>query len=125
MEALLIEGATRDPLKNNMVPKTKHHKLSKAWLVSVDMGYGHERAAYGLKDLAYGPTIVANNYRGIPDKDRRYWRECQAFYEKVSKFKTLPIIGNFVFDAYDNLQSIPPFYPRRDMSHPNVQLKEL
>ena len=27
---------------------------SKAWVVAVDMGYGHQRAAYPLKDIAYG-----------------------------------------------------------------------
>ena len=25
----------------------------KAWVISVDMGYGHQRAAYPLKDIAY------------------------------------------------------------------------
>lgn len=100
-------------------------RLSKAWVVSVDMGYGHERAAYGLKDVAYGQPIVANNYPGIPESDKRIWQQSQRFYNRVSRLKAMPIIGNFVFDIYDNLQEIPPFYPRRDLSAPNLQVREL
>lgn len=104
----------------------KKSSLSKAWLVAVDMGYGHERAAYGLRDLAYGgKAIIANNYPGIPNSDRKIWRQSQAFYERISKLKAIPILGDFVFDIYDNLQEIPPFYPRRDLSHPTLQLREL
>ena len=33
----------------------------KAWVVSVNMGYGHERAAYALRDLAEGGIITAND----------------------------------------------------------------
>lgn len=35
-------------------------KISKAWVVTVDMGYGHQRAAYPLKKFAYGGIINAN-----------------------------------------------------------------
>lgn len=109
-----------------MITTRARGRLSKAWLVAVDMGYGHERAAYGLRDLAYGgKAILANNYPGIPARDRRLWLNSQSFYQKVSKWKSLPIVGNFVFDVYDNLQAISPFYPRRDLSRPTVQLREL
>ena len=42
----------------------------KAWVVTVDMGYGHERASHALNDLAYSDVIVANNYPGIPEAER-------------------------------------------------------
>jgi hypothetical protein len=44
-----------------------HHKL--AHVISVNMGYGHERAASGLSDLAAEQIISANDYPGIPKKD--------------------------------------------------------
>ena len=43
-------------------------KRGKAWIISVDMGYGHDRAAFPLKDIAYRRIITANNDRIIPKK---------------------------------------------------------
>jgi len=51
------------------------------------MGYGHQRAAYPLKSLAYkGKIICANDYEGIPDRDRLIWEESQLLYETISRF---------------------------------------
>ncbi len=101
-------------------PKTKH-----AWVVSVDMGYGHERAAYALRDLdGPGGYVIANNYPGIPREDKRMWHEGKSIYETISRLKPLPVIGPYVFEALDSLQRIPPFYPRRDLSAPSLQVKQ-
>jgi len=92
----------------------------KAWVVTVDMGYGHQRAAYPLRHLS--PTskvIVANNYEGIPAKDQKIWRNSRRFYEYVSRLTGIPYIGQKLFDFYDHLQAIASFYPRRDLSRPN------
>ncbi len=97
---------------------------NKAWVVTVDMGYGHQRAAYPLKSIAQGGIITANNYRGIPNKDRRIWEGSRAFYEFISRFKRIPLIGEVAFDIYDKFQSIPDFYPKRDLSKSNIQLSE-
>ncbi len=97
---------------------------SKAWVVAVDMGYGHERAAYALKDLAYGPILIANNYRGIPKSERQYWKTSRELYESVSRFKSVPVVGDLVFEIMDHFQQIEPFYPRRDLSSPSLQLKQ-
>ena len=97
----------------------------KAWVVSVEMGYGHERAAWGLKDLAYGDPIIANKYPGIPAHDKNWWLKSRKIYETISRFKAIPIIGDVLFDVMDKLQSIPPFYPRRDLSQPNLQLRQI
>lgn len=97
----------------------------KAWVVTVDMGYGHQRAAYPLNDLACGGVITANNYRGIPQKDKVIWHNSRRFYEFISRFKKVPVIGEKVFKLYDKFQSIPQFYPRRDLSRSNIQLKQI
>src|SRR3990167_4885031 len=69
----------------------------KAWIVAVDMGYGHQRAAYPLRLLAPGGSVVnADHYSGMPHKDRRLWRQGQE---------------------------IPPLYPKRDLSKPTMQVK--
>ncbi|HNU96529.1 MAG TPA: hypothetical protein PKH95_03910 [Candidatus Magasanikbacteria bacterium] len=98
----------------------------KAWIVSVDMGYGHQRAAYPLRHLSpNGKVINANNYPGIPEKDKKVWINTRKFYEAISRFTHIPLIGKPVFNLYDKLQSIPKFYPRRDLSKPILQVTQI
>lgn len=98
-----------------------HHK---AWVVAVDMGYGHQRAADPLRVIAYkGKVINANNYPGIPQRDKDIWHDSREAYEWISKFKMVPVIGEWVWEIFDKFQTIPNFYPKRDLSHPNYQLK--
>ncbi|MFA4871995.1 MAG: hypothetical protein WC610_02980 [Patescibacteria group bacterium] len=97
----------------------------KAWVITVDMGYGHQRASYPLRFLAKGKVISANNYPGIPESDKGFWVNGRSFYEFISRFKKVPIIGERAFDLFDRLQAIPAFYPKRDLSKPNLQLKEV
>lgn len=109
-------------LKNHSHKKNKNHK---AWIVTVDMGYGHQRASYPLQHLAFKEVISANNYRGIPEKDLRTWRRSRLFYEFISRFKRIPLIGEFAFGIFDKIQRIPTFYPRRDLSKPSFQVREV
>jgi len=98
----------------------------KAWVISVSMGYGHQRTAYPLRDLALaGRVIPANNYRGIPERDKRIWETSRRFYESISRFKRIPLVGQAAFLIYDKLQKIPIFYPKRDLSKPNVQVRQI
>lgn len=98
----------------------------KAWVVAVNMGYGHQRTAEPLKDIApRGKVINANDYPGIPKKDRKIWETARRFYEAVSKFKKIPLVGEGVFSFYDKFQKIPSFYPRRDLSRPTFGLKKI
>jgi len=97
----------------------------KAWIVSLSMGYGHHRAAFPLKDIAFkGMIVSADNYEGIPGKDKMIWKETRDFYEFVSKFKKTPLLGNIFFSLFDRFQKILKFYPKRDLSEPNLQLKQ-
>lgn len=97
-----------------------------AWVVAVDMGYGHQRAAHPLRHLSpTGKVIIANNYEGIPRRDFSIWHNSQAFYEFVSRLTALPVVGGRIFNFYDKLQSIVNFYPRRDLSRPNMQTKQI
>jgi len=96
----------------------------KAWVVAVDMGYGHQRAAEPLRVLAYkGKVINANTYPGIPQSDKVIWRESREMYEWLSKFKKTPLIGELVWHWFDKFQTIPKFYPKRDLSRSNNQLR--
>ena len=99
--------------------------MASAWIVSVNMGYGHERAAFGLADLAHGGIITANHYPGIPNTDKQMWRQSRQAYEVISRLQPLPVIGQPLFDIMDHFQQIAPFYPRRDLSKPTLQLREI
>jgi hypothetical protein len=92
----------------------------KAWVVAVDMGYGHQRAAYPFKDLAIDRIINANSDRLLSAWELRAWRRYQSFYEGVSRLSSIPFVGPFIFNAYDRLQRISDFYPFRDLSRPNL-----
>lgn len=108
-----------------MIDKHPKKMTHKAWVVTVDMGYGHQRAAHPLSYLAEGGIISANNYVGIPKKDKDIWSNTKGIYEFISRFKKVPFIGEKLFHLYDRFQEIPSFYPRRDLSKPNLQLKEI
>lgn len=95
-------------------------------MVAVDMGYGHQRAAYPLRHLSpTGKVVIANNYQGIPKSDFHTWNNTRRVYEFFSQMSNLPMVGGLVFDALDSFQEIKPFYPRRDMSAPNLQLRQM
>ncbi|PIT86190.1 MAG: hypothetical protein COU33_04550 [Candidatus Magasanikbacteria bacterium CG10_big_fil_rev_8_21_14_0_10_43_6] len=98
------------------------------------MGYGHQRAAYPLKDIAACPVgctpnsdniINANSYAGIPHGDKSTWENSRSAYEFISRLKKLPLVGESIFDAMDYFQRIKPFYPARDLSAPTMQLTSI
>jgi hypothetical protein len=98
-------------------------KHEKAWVVAVDMGYGHQRTAYPLRQLAPCEQIInANSYQGIPESERKIWQKTKAGYEFISAFTRVPIIGKIVFGIFDKVQEILTFYPKRDLSKPSFQL---
>jgi len=100
--------------------------MSKAWVISVNMGYGHQRTAYPLKDLApEGKIINANDYQGIPDRDRKIWEGTRKLYEALSRFSRVPLAGHAAFSIYDQFQKILGFYPKRDLSQPNFTLRQI
>lgn len=113
----------KQQIKN--IKKTETKTDAKAWVISVDMGYGHQRAAYPLKDIVYERIITANNDKIISLKDHRLWEQSREFYEFISRLKQIPFIGKLAFGVYDKLQNISPFFPFRDLSKPNFAVLRL
>lgn len=97
-----------------MMPK--RNLKNKAWVIDVSMGYGHQRTAYPLKDIAFGGILHADNYKGMPFFDRIVWKSSREFYESISQFKKVPIIGELFFSKFDSMQRIDDFYPKKDRS---------
>ncbi len=105
-----------------MADQRPNQKFNKAWVISVDMGYGHARAAYPLKDIAYDRIITANSDKIIQDDEKRLWRKTHKFYDWISRMTGFPVIGKAVFKMYDKLQHISPYYPFRDLSKSNFEV---
>ncbi len=97
-----------------------------AWVIAVRMGYGHQRTAYPLRGLAPGgDVLLADGYPGMPDSDRRVWERMRRFYEFISKAHDLRAIGPLLFKAFDRVQSILSYYPRRDLSRADLNVRFL
>ena len=92
----------------------------RAWVVSADMGLGHQRAAHALSFLAEEGILTAGNAAVTDDDEARFWRRLRWSYEFLSRAKGLPVVGGTLFGALDALLRIPPFYPLRDLSYPSL-----
>lgn len=97
-----------------------------AWVIAVNMGYGHQRTAYPLRTLAPGgEVLLANDYPEMPESDRAIWERTRRFYESISNVQRMPVIGPAAFAAFDLLQRILHFYPRRDLSSPDWNVRAI
>ncbi len=97
-----------------------------AWVIAVRMGYGHQRTAHPLRRLSpNAEVLLADDYPGMPDRDRVLWERTRRFYEFMSNAQRLPVIGNAAFAAFDVVQKILRFYPRRDLSRPDWNVRAM
>ena len=94
--------------------------MNQAWVVAVDMGYGHQRAAYPFRDIAFERILTANRDDCVSPAERRQWDKLQGFYEGISRAHNIPVMGPWLWRAYDSLQAIQPHYPFRDLSKPSL-----
>lgn len=90
----------------------------RAWVVTADMGLGHQRAAYPLAYMAEGGIITAGDPEVTDPGEAKLWRRIRALYEFISRTKEVPLIGPFIFRRMDYMLRIPAFYPLRDLSKP-------
>jgi len=97
----------------------------RAWVATADMGLGHQRAAYPLRDIAEGGLMTLGKAGETSAAEHKLWERLRKSYEFLSRTKSWPLIGNAVFGVLDKLQNIPPFYPIRDMSNPSFQVRWL
>ncbi|HVO40888.1 MAG TPA: hypothetical protein VMV03_17790 [Spirochaetia bacterium] len=94
----------------------------RAWIVTADMGLGHQRGAWPLRGVANEGIMTLGKAGNTPPAEHKLWERLRRSYEFLSRTKSWPIIGNTVFGALDRLQNIPRFYPVRDMSNPSFQV---
>jgi hypothetical protein len=94
-------------------------------VVSVDMGYGHLRAAAPLAD-ALGTEILYADSPALADRDeRKHWARARTFYEVVTRLSQLRVIGGALDGLLDAVTSIPRLHPSRDLSAPTFGARSL
>ena len=96
-----------------------------AWVVTVDMGLGHQRATYPLASLAEGGVFAVGGEQSCSPEESRLWKRVRNTYELISRCKSIPLVGAPMFGLMDRLLAIPPYYPVRDLSAPDFQVKLL
>ena len=103
----------------------QEQEMQKAWVATVDMGLGHQRATHPLRYLADGEIITVGGSVASDPEEKKLWDRMRNMYEFLSRVRTTPVVGKPLFGMLDALQSIPSFYPVRDMSSPSYQVKLL
>ncbi len=100
--------------------------MNKYWLISADMGYGHQRAIYPLRHIANeGKIFNANRMNNASHREIRQWAHLLAGYEFISRAIRLPVIGKIFALFLDNLLYIPKFYPLSARSATTYHVKYL
>lgn len=116
-------AAARPAGKAAGIPVVKDEE--KAWVVTANMGLGHQRGAWPLRILAHNGVITLGKDDNTTASEAKLWNRMRSSYEFLSRTKSWPIIGNTVFGILDKIQNIPRFYPIRDMSGPTYQVNWL
>ncbi|HEX4803364.1 MAG TPA: hypothetical protein VFV14_07620 [Myxococcaceae bacterium] len=94
-------------------------------VVSVDMGYGHLRAAAPLAD-ALGTQILHADRPPLADShERKHWARARRLYEVASRVSQLPVVGPAVDALLSAVTSIPRLHPARDLSAPTWGARSL
>jgi len=99
---------------------TKNLDRFRAWVVTANMGFGHQRAAHALAYLAHGGVLTAGSPDTTDEDEARFWRRLTWTYEFLSRTRGVPFVGGAMFGVLDSLLHIPPFYPLRDRSKPSL-----
>lgn len=89
-------------------------------VVSLEMGYGHLRAARPLADELGVPLLHADREPLADARERRLWQRVRAAYEATSRLSQLPVVGAPLKALLDRLTEIPPLHPMRDLSAPTL-----
>jgi hypothetical protein len=94
-------------------------------LVSIEMGYGHLRAAQSLAD-AIGCSVLELDRPPLATADEnRRWQRARAGYELISRASQLPLIGRPFRALVEGLTQVPSPYGRRSQAAPTMAVAGL
>ncbi|MFP4520685.1 MAG: DUF6938 domain-containing protein [Fibrobacterota bacterium] len=99
--------------------------IVKSWVVTADMGLGHQRAVWPFLKNAEGGIITLETDEATSESEKLLWKRVRSSYELLSRLKNVPLAGKKAFGILDYLLNIPPLYPIRNRSHSSFQVKFL
>ena len=125
-------SVVRETITDNL-GKSMHHIDSPThpdvpgsiWLVAADMGYGHRRAAYPLRPLAYRQVMILGENDNASSLEQKLWARLVAIYGVLSRARNIPFIGKYLLGILERMLSIPAFYPMRNLSQTTLPVKAL
>ncbi len=94
-------------------------------VASVEMGFGHLRAAHALAAALGTPVTHADRPPLAGAEEERLWRSARRLYEATARASQLPLLGAPLRALLDSLTSIPHLYPKRDLSAATLQARSL
>ncbi|HCN05987.1 MAG TPA: hypothetical protein DIS79_10230 [Bacteroidetes bacterium] len=95
------------------------------FVITADMGYGHQRAVRPFRAIAHGGIIAAGDNDLATPSERRLWRRYLRLYEGFSRARSIPVVGKRLFAVLDRLLHIPSLYPMRNLSERTFQVDML
>lgn len=94
-------------------------------VASIEMGYGHLRAAHALATELGSHVVLADRSPVAGLEEQRLWQTSRRFYEITSRASQIPVAGAPLRSLLDSLTAIPHLYPYRDLSAPTFQVRSL
>ena len=106
-------------------PPTSSSLRDQVALVSVDMGYGHLRAAWPLAEALGCPVLELDRPPLATAEESRRWQRTRAGYELISRASQLPLVGRTFRWIVDALTDVPSLHGRRSHAAPTAAVTAL
>jgi len=100
-------------------------QTNKAWVVSADMGYGHQRAVHPLRNFAFEEIITLGKSDQSDNREKKQWKNILNTYETFSRASDIPIVGRMILSIMGIILEIPPLYSNRDLTESTLQVEYL
>ena len=101
------------------------HALTLPLLATLDMGYGHLRAALPLAEALGVPVVEVDRPPCATPEEQKTWLTARRLYEGASRGVQTPLIGGLVRSALEAFTAIAPLHPYRDQSAPTREVRVL
>lgn len=94
-------------------------------LVSIDMGYGHMRAAHALGSHFGSSILQADRAPLASTREAKHWQRTRTLYEGASRASSFPIAGYPFKTLLQSMTHIAELNPYRDLSAPTLATRVL
>ncbi len=108
-------------MEKDHVTAAEHKPL----VVSIEMGYGHLRAAYPLADILGTEVLHVDRPPLATQSEQRLWERTRRVYESISRLSQVPRFGGPMRRLLEGATGIPELFPYRDMSTPTFAAEML